>query len=471
MSGKQNQLASGTQQGTVRVYDVKSGKLVKTYKGHKKPVTALAFGKNDTVIHTASHDGTSRIFEIKKGEELAQIVSSKNGWAAFSKDKGTFSGEGDAVQAVSWATDSVSFKMDRFSESHFEPGLLANAAAGKKLAIKENRPALSVKFAIPPEGKFSTPEEDAESDEEEYEISVAAKDLGGGIQEIRLYQNGKLVKSEMLKKNEEAEITRNYDVKLVNGNNELRFVALSKDRIESRPAKVKVTYSGAERKSTMHIVTIGINKYRNPALNLNYGVPDAQGINKFFEKQPKNLFKNIVYHRLFDKKATKAGIEALMKGLDTNPEDVVIFYFAGHGQTISDSWYFIPYDVLYPEKDEELRQKGIPSKLLNKWVRGVKAQKVVVLMDACKSGAALKAFRGFEERKALRNISRSSGVHVVAAAAKEQFAVELESLGHGAFTYTLLEGLNGKAEGRSKDGVITIRELTHYIEQQLPKLS
>ena len=59
---------------------------------------------------------------------------------------------------------------------------------------------------------------------------------------------------------------------------------------------------------------------------------------------------------------------------------------------------------------------------------------------------------------------------MVAAAAKAQFAIELEELGHGAFTYTLLEGLEGKAD-RSGDGAITIRELMGYVEDRLPDLS
>jgi uncharacterized caspase-like protein len=99
----------------------------------------------------------------------------------------------------------------------------------------------------------------------------------------------------------------------------------------------------------------------------------------------------------------------------------------------------------------------------------IKAQKILLLVDACKSGAVMIAFRGFEDRKALSQLSRSTGVHIVAASTKDQFAAEVKDLGHGVFTYTLLEGLNGKAT-RPGDAV-TVRKLMGYVEEQLPEIT
>ena len=79
------------------------------------------------------------------------------------------------------------------------------------------------------------------------------------------------------------------------------------------------------------------------------------------------------------------------------------------------------------------------------------------------------SFRGFEDRKALSQLSRATGVHVVAASSKDQFATEVKELGHGVFTYTLLEGLNGKAVSRGE--TITVRKLMGYIEEELPELT
>ncbi len=73
---------------------------------------------------------------------------------------------------------------------------------------------------------------------------------------------------------------------------------------------------------------------------------------------------------------------------------------------------------------------------------------MLMLVDACKSGAVLIAFRGFEDRKALSQLSRSTGTHVVAASTK---------------------GLKGKAAGVSD--TVTVRKLMGYIEEQLPEIT
>jgi uncharacterized caspase-like protein len=81
----------------------------------------------------------------------------------------------------------------------------------------------------------------------------------------------------------------------------------------------------------------------------------------------------------------------------------------------------------------------------------------------------LIAMRGFEDRKALSQLSRSTGVHVIAASTKDQFAAEVKELGHGVFTYTLLEGLKGQAASGGK--IVTVRKLMTHVENHLPDVT
>ena len=75
------------------------------------------------------------------------------------------------------------------------------------------------------------------------------------------------------------------------------------------------------------------------------------------------------------------------------------------------------------------------------------------------------------EEKAMAQLSRSSGVHVMAAAGSDQYATEVQSLGHGIFTYAILEALGGKADGAPRDGNVTVYELKAYLNDQVPELS
>ncbi|MFC1680107.1 caspase domain-containing protein, partial [Elusimicrobiota bacterium] len=169
--------------------------------------------------------------------------------------------------------------------------------------------------------------------------------------------------------------------------------------------------------------------------------------------------------------------DAILRGLEslktTSPQDVVVIYLAGHGDSAKGRWFFVPYELVYPDKEEDLREKSVSSDDLREGIAAIGARKVVLLLDACKSGSALLAFalRGFEEQKALRQLARASGVHVIAASGKDQFAAEVKELGHGVFTYTLLEALRGGADGSPKDGVVNVRELLSYVEKTLPDIS
>src|SRR5262249_25071568 len=89
----------------------------------------------------------------------------------------------------------------------------------------------------------------------------------------------------------------------------------------------------------------------------------------------------------------------------------------------------------------------------------------------CRSGGAVLAFRGYEDRKSLAQLARSAGVHIVAASGASQQAAEVDELHHGLFTYVLLNGLGGQAVIGPSARSITVRGLLAYIEEQLPEIS
>jgi uncharacterized caspase-like protein len=45
-------------------------------------------------------------------------------------------------------------------------------------------------------------------------------------------------------------------------------------------------------------------------------------------------------------------------------------------------------------------------------------------------------------------------------------SIELPELGHGIFSYYLIDGLNGAAD-LNRDGIISLQELYEYLEQQV----
>ncbi len=78
--------------------------------------------------------------------------------------------------------------------------------------------------------------------------------------------------------------------------------------------------------------------------------------------------------------------------------------------------------------------------------------------------------RGAAEEKAIAQLARATVTHWLTASGSEQFASEFTQLGHGTFTYVLLEALTGKAD-KGGDKKITVKELDAYLQEQVPEVT
>jgi len=100
------------------------------------------------------------------------------------------------------------------------------------------------------------------------------------------------------------------------------------------------------------------------------------------------------------------------------PEDVVVLFIAGHGDMRANDWYSLTYELTRPEDDQEVIRKGVSATILAESVKNIRSQKMLLLLDACYAGSAIAVFLGIEDRKALEQLARSSGIYVVAASTK-----------------------------------------------------
>jgi uncharacterized caspase-like protein len=154
-------------------------------------------------------------------------------------------------------------------------------------------------------------------------------------------------------------------------------------------------------------------------------------------------------------------------------EDVFIFFYAGHGSMVEDQFFFIPSESARLYDLSSLKKEAIEASVVQEKFKNIKALKQLIIMDACQSGGSVEllANRGAAEEKAIAQLSRSAGIHVMASAGSEQFAAEFAELGHGIFTYLLIKGLEGEADGAPKDGKVTIYELKSFLDDQVPELT
>ena len=301
------------------------------------------------------------------------------------------------------------------------------------------------------------------------------------VKEVNIYQNDKLIISDKdIKTSREGEKrSKTYAVEMANETNKFKVKVMNFQKIESRSDELVIEYEGEViATSTLHVLAVGINKYQNASYNLNYAQPDAYSFVEKLNEKSKIIFKDVNRVEIYDGEATKENITKGFKAMiaKAKPEDVFMFYYAGHGtldEANNDEYYLVPTDItkLYGDP-AQLHARGISATDIRGFLTQIKSQKQIVLMDACHSGGAVKSLstRGVaSDEKAMVQLARSSGVVMIASSGTKQLATEFEALKHGVFTYALLEALDGKAD--NGDRKITVNELKLYMEERVPELT
>ena len=476
-SGKM--MVTGSDDNTAILWNTETGEVVRKFEGHKGTVSSVNISPDGEFLITGSHDGTIKSWDMKTGTELlTHVFLGENDWLVKNRD-GYFDASEGAKKSIFFVRGTTIYNIDQFFEEFYRPGLLREAYQTRGQVQSDATIIQRLEESPPPTVKILSPAEGDTAKSSMVSVRMSIINNGGGINEIRVLNNGKRLPVDNSDLNRAGRggkfLMKNIDIELVTGNNELLVSALSDGRIESEPDTVNIFYKGLEKVINCYLIAIGINEYKNPALDLNYAAADARAFSKTIHHSAKDLFKNVELYELYDKEATRENILQLLDELagKAEPKDVLVFYYAGHGSMVENKFFFIPTESVTLYQLDRLNEESIYAGMIQEKLKNIPALKQIVILDACQSGGSvdLLAQRGASEEKALAQLSRGSGVHVMAAAGSEQFATEVGSLGHGLFTYTILEALAGQADGAPKDGNVTIYELKAYLNDQVPELS
>jgi uncharacterized caspase-like protein len=230
-------------------------------------------------------------------------------------------------------------------------------------------------------------------------------------------------------------------------------------------------------------VVIGVGQYEHPSISrLRYAVADAESIYETLIG-PAGFRKEHVL-LLTDKTERRPTLKNIKWALGTflarsaRKDDTVLIFFAGHGAPETDqrglerdglAKYLIPSDA----EADDLYSSALPMDELQTIFGRIEADRVVAFLDTCYSGAA--GGRTFQSRRTraagiddlfLERLTRSRGRAIVTASRPSEVSIELQELGHGIFTYYLVNGLKGAAD-LNRDGNISLQELYEYVEAQV----
>ncbi|SBW22496.1 WD40 repeat-containing protein [Candidatus Protofrankia californiensis] len=95
-------IATGGDDGTVRLWNITTGHQVGRLGGHTGPVRAIAFSPDPTIIATGGDDGTVRLWNITTGTTIATVVGlAEGGWSVLLPD-GSAKIDGDPANFLWW---------------------------------------------------------------------------------------------------------------------------------------------------------------------------------------------------------------------------------------------------------------------------------------------------------------------------------------------------------------------------------
>lgn len=473
----------GTDSGQVRMVDLASKSVIREFKPLGQAVRHLVYDDARKRIILAGDDGVLRMISAESGVELLQIMMTQAGWAVLDPN-GRYDGSEQGLNDVVWRAGVEELPLERFAK-FFEPGLLGAFSAGSSGGLRDVPGTVQNGIALPPKLDIQFPEESVDAAVPLVEVRVVAREQGGGIGEVRLYHNGKLTAPGSQYKQEDSEEDSEEDDKLVRtlfyrikpvpGLNTFKAVGSGLYDIEGYSPKISRSFAGAEPAATLHVLVVGISKYQDSQLNLDYSVADATSIADNLGRLGRGLFRDVREYRLLDSEATSARILQTVESLEgqAGPNDVVALYLAGHGLVVGDEWRFLPYETRYQSSPSGYAGQGVAASQLYNALVKASPQRMLLLIDSCQSGATTDSFRDQErfQRRFLRDVGRTAGVTVLAAARKDQVAAEMTTLKHGLFTYILLSGLDGKADTLPPDGSVTAHELVDYAAKSIPDFS
>jgi uncharacterized caspase-like protein len=234
-------------------------------------------------------------------------------------------------------------------------------------------------------------------------------------------------------------------------------------------------------------VVIGVSNYESAAIpRLRYTVPDAEAIHQALIGTAGFKKDNVLL--LTDRAERKPTLRNIKWALGTflgrsaRKDDTVVIFFAGHGAPEVDhrglerdglAKYLIPSDA----DPDDLYSTALPMDELQTIFARIEAERVVAFLDACYSGAAKdgRSSRTFSSKLTragnvddlfLERLTRSKGRAIVTASRTNEVSLELPELGHGIFSYYLINGLKGAAD-LNRDGIVSLQELYEYVEQQV----
>ncbi|TGQ71580.1 hypothetical protein EN829_000855 [Mesorhizobium sp. M00.F.Ca.ET.186.01.1.1] len=499
-------LITGGNDGTLLEYRTATAKLSGEFTGHTGEINAMVASEKAGLLVTGSADQTLRLWNLKTHELIVSMFFAGSQWIAW-MPQGYYYSSDEGDKLIGWQVNQGRDHEGRFIRAGqlkkylWSPEMVRRAIIlrSAKQAVKEMRPGVDNELQKllqrkPPEFGIRVAEDQSKVRDGYVAVEISgARETGTDVAGFSILSNSRNV-GDVTTRSVEGNSTI-VEIPVEDGENTIRITGTNEYGYlteRSVTALAKKTEKKAEAKGKLYVAVIGVDKYpfladacSGRACDLRYPVDDATEFLRVIAQKSAPLFSSMETLVLVNREAldenlgkaqqtyTVASADNIMEPdshtiddqladfLDRPGEhDTTIVFVAGHGINIDEDYYFIPTDGRKQDPDRWKRSSLVDWSDIQKSVERAKGMRFM-LLDTCHAANA------FNPR--LEKDAQDARIVVFSATAANNTAAELPELGHGVFTYSILEGLRGKA--RTSDGGVTLFGLADFISREVVRLT
>ncbi len=492
---------TGDESGRVRRWDI-SGQLLQTYQGHVSAVSAVAFLADGASIVSGSMDCTVKMWNLESGQERASLIAIDSSDWVVTSPVGLFDASPGAMSAMYYVDQGAVLELEQLKERYYEPGLLPLLlGTGSPRSVEG-----FTKVELYPDVK-------ARVDTARQELIIDLTPRNGGLGKLSLFAGIKEIEEDInpervtrlvisLKKYASFFKPEKLDTLVLyafNAEGWVRSQAIEVPFQAGIFVSARGSGSGGGAAEDMNAgpaelygIFIGTSKYSGEELVLTFPDLDAASMCQAVDSAGTAVFKDRVHLRLLTTSgkqpvdlSSKTNIEKAFQEIAqlAKPADVLVVYFSGHGvnhgPADKEQFYYLTKDIRSEKSLDDpatLNSYTISSNELTEWLKAIPARKQVLILDACNSGKIVEVMTAAGAKdlntarvRALDRMKDRTGMFILTGSAAGKVSYETSQYGHGLLTYSLLEGMRGKALADDKS--VDVMRLFQHARNEVPEMA